>query len=345
MKHVMIKLIYLLVMCTTFAGTAWAQSTGGQVTYRPVAWVPVPILSGAAMVILGVLLAFIAWRIGRSGQWANRVSSVAVLAVTAAVSLSVGMKSIYAVDPIDEILIQGGECDVETTETYNPFAAAASLASECSRQVEIVNVEFTADCTPVALGETACTAGDILNPGDSCDLPVCEQVATGECQGGATMLSTSPGGDMMVCDDPTNSTCEQDVETLCPVGWQLCSYQQHAERNAGWSYPLYPAGNVVVAEIYCRSDSGAGHFTLGTINSPDDLGVDIPMNCHYGSSRESCTSNYGCNETAVQALCCLPSPSCGNGVIDSPEEQCDDGNQDETDDCLNSCTFRMGPGC
>jgi len=31
---------------------------------------------------------------------------------------------------------------------------------------------------------------------------------------------------------------------------------------------------------------------------------------------------------------------CGNGAINAPEEECDDGNLIETDNCLNNCSFR-----
>ena len=52
-----------------------------------------------------------------------------------------------------------------------------------------------------------------------------------------------------------------------------------------------------------------------------------------------------------KALCCAPLPTCGNGMVDAGES-CDDANLDETDDCLNSCSFRVpaangqsGTGC
>ena len=164
------------------------------------------------------------------------------------------------------------------------------------------------------------------------------------CQNGATMESISPGYDMVVCDDPNNLTCEQDIETLCPGGWGLCSYQQFVNRNDGWNYAVN-GQNVVVAEIYCRNGSGAGHFTLGPYGNPGTLSTDIALNCGYGSSRpNSCPANYGCNELTVKALCCAPTNTCGDGQVQGPEEQCDDGNQDETDACLNSCTNRS-PGC
>ncbi|HEY8379225.1 MAG TPA: hypothetical protein VIK91_22180, partial [Nannocystis sp.] len=74
----------------------------------------------------------------------------------------------------------------------------------------------------------------------------------------------------------------------------------------------------------------------------NNLGQDSTLNCGYGSSRpNSCPANYGCNELHVQALCCAPNPKCGNGVVDDVEEECDDGNNIETDDCLNTCTWRV----
>jgi cysteine-rich repeat protein len=143
---------------------------------------------------------------------------------------------------------------------------------------------------------------------------------------------------MMVCDDPNDQVCEQDVEALCPSGWGLCSRAQFIRRNDGWNQNL----GVVVGEIYCRGNansSGAGHYTVH-----GDLNTDEAFNCHYGSSRPSCTSGYGCNERQVGALCCRPTPTCGNGIVDHPEEVCDDGNQVNGDSCLNSCDSR-NPGC
>ena len=175
-----------------------------------------------------------------------------------------------------------------------------------------------------------------------------DTVDVADCSNGAVQLSIAPGGQAMVCDDPTNSTCEQDVETLCPANWHLCPVDTHNSRNDGWNYPVGNGINVVVGEIHCRTFGGAGHFTLGPYDGVTNLGEDTVNNCGYGSSRPSCTASYGCNETFVQALCCAPNPLCGNGVVDSPEEECDDGNSDETDACLNSCSLRTpanGIGC
>ena len=71
------------------------------------------------------------------------------------------------------------------------------------------------------------------------------------------------------------------------------------------------------------------------------MSTAVPFNCYFGSSRPSCTASYGCNEQIAFALCCAPNPLCGNGRVDSPEEECDDGNTNDADDCLRSCTWRL----
>ncbi|MFO7566481.1 MAG: DUF4215 domain-containing protein [Enhygromyxa sp.] len=197
-------------------------------------------------------------------------------------------------------------------------------------------------CEPATCGDGFVQAGvEECDDGNDIDDDICSNACELNiiaCQNGALNLSTSPGGDMVVCDDPNNTTCEEDAETLCPLGWGLCSREQFINRNEGWDYPL--DGNIVVGEIYCRNSGGAGHYTL----SSGTLANDQAFNCWYGSSRDSCPSNYGCNETHVEVLCCAPTPTCGNGVIDHVEELCDDGNQAENDACLNSCSPRL-PGC
>ncbi|HVI02865.1 MAG TPA: DUF4215 domain-containing protein [Enhygromyxa sp.] len=197
-------------------------------------------------------------------------------------------------------------------------------------------------CVPASCGDGFVHAGmEECDDGNDVDDDICDNACELNiiaCQNGAVNLATSPNSDMVVCDDPNNATCEEDGESLCPVGWGLCTHPQFTNRNTGWNYAL--GGNVVVGEIYCRPGSGAGHYTL----SGATLETDYAFNCSYGSSRDSCPSGYGCNELAVQVLCCAPTPSCGNGVVDDGEEQCDDGNQLENDGCLDSCALRF-PGC
>ncbi len=180
----------------------------------------------------------------------------------------------------------------------------------------------------------ACDDGN-QSGGDGCDASC--QVEVSDCQGGATKVSTAPGGDMVACSNA--ATCEQDYETLCPPGWLLCSQKQYTARNNGWAYST--GGKTGLGAIRCRTGGGAGHYTIHTGN----LGQDEGDNCHYGSSRPTCTSTYGCNEKGNLAVCCKMNSSCGNGVVDHPEEECDDGNSSNTDSCLNNCMTRTASGC
>ena len=165
----------------------------------------------------------------------------------------------------------------------------------------------------------------------------------GVCQGGSVEISRSVGGDMVICDDPTNGTCEQDFEQLCPTNWHLCQVAELNNHSAGWSYSA-SGSTPALGVIGCRGGGGAGHlYTSGVMSSVH------AANCSWGSSRPSCTASYGCNEMQAMALCCAPRSSCGNGVVDSPDELCDDGNTNNADDCLNNCSWRFpaahGQGC
>lgn len=257
-----------------------------------------------------------------------------------------------------------GDCNALSADGCEKGLSTVMDCGQCGKACELLNA--TAACVNGACVVKTCTVnfGDCDKDGKSCETNFasdpkncggcgqkcaatevcanlkCQQIG---CQNGAVELSVSPGGNMKVCDDPLDKTCEQDVETLCPTGWQLCSSEQFLNRNAGWTYAIN-GNTVVVAEIYCRNGGGAGHYTLGPYGG-NVLGDAVPFNCGYGSSRESCLTGYGCNELQVQALCCAPTPSCGNGVIDSVEEGCDDKNLLETDDCLNNCTRRKPPAC
>jgi cysteine-rich repeat protein len=169
--------------------------------------------------------------------------------------------------------------------------------------------------------------------------------------------SLSPGNDMMVCThegwsynwDLHDTICAYDGDSVCPAGWGLCSYEQYVNRNDDWNASAVSEnGFYTTAEVYCRDDGTAGGLRFGGDGYDWDdlvnLDFDYPLNCDLTTSRaDSCAEGNACGSVA-NVLCCAPTLSCGNGVVDSIEEACDDGNQDETDDCLNSCSLRE-PGC
>ena len=163
----------------------------------------------------------------------------------------------------------------------------------------------------------------------------CEPSAA--CSGGAELIGVAPSGTMALCEDPNHQACEQDFETLCPPDWHLCNPLEANARNDGWANPEGMTGRAL-GMILCRGGGGAGHHTV------TDVAAQTDCNRWYGSSRATCEANYGCNEENNTALCCAPLPTCGNGAIDHAEELCDDGNADETDDCLNGCFPRLPDG-
>ncbi|MFT4626472.1 MAG: hypothetical protein ACI8PZ_005149 [Myxococcota bacterium] len=217
---------------------------------------------------------------------------------------------------------------VDGSAAFSPDVPDAA----CSRAFQILDIST---CTLTNVGMFG---GDVAPPDG--------------CLGGADLTATAPGGDMVLCDDPTDVTCEEDFGALCPTDWHLCSDTEYNNRNDGWGEPV-PADKAL-GTIYCRGEGpadGAGHFSV-SYDGIVSLGDDETINCGYGSSRSTCTSGFGCNEQTSVALCCAPAAACGNGVVDSVEELCDDGNADDADDCLSNCTWRVpsshglsGPGC
>merc|ERR1719233_2462350 len=166
------------------------------------------------------------------------------------------------------------------------------------------------------------------------------------CSKNAQLISQAPpvegleSSSMVLCDDPTDSICEEDLQTICPGGFHLCTTLEFNALNNNWDLKINEKQKPV-GEIFCRSNRGAGHFSLKpTHRNLIHLSSDLDKNNIHGSSRPSCTSSYGCNEKWLSALCCS-NPTCGDGVVQAPLEECEDGNKSDDDDCLNSCSYRF----
>merc|ERR1719244_1670227 len=184
---------------------------------------------------------------------------------------------------------------------------------------------------------------DVINCSETADIDLDAWVpAPGlKCQN-ARMVSEAPVVEgyenfkMVLCDDLQDKTCERDMEILCPSGFHLCTHLELGTLNDNWEEKFNISGRQSngrpLGEIYCRGDSGnAGHFTLGYgTGGNTDLSFDTKKNNWFGSSRPSCNAydngSTDCNEKDAKALCCSQNPKCGNGVVEAPMEECDDGN-------------------
>ena len=179
----------------------------------------------------------------------------------------------------------------------------------------------------------ACDDGN-LEPGDGCNTE-CEKEPHA-CADDMHTLGEDLEQGIGVCKDDTDVTCEQHFAQLCAPGWHLCSGTEHVLLN---DHVIIDLGDIAaVGVIRCRSQGGSGHYTSHAFN------VDGPDSCEIGSSRADCPTNLGCNEGMHAALCCAPIETCGNGTVDDPREECDDGNDDDLDACNNACASRTGSG-
>jgi len=152
---------------------------------------------------------------------------------------------------------------------------------------------------------------------------------------------------MVLCDDPTDSVCEKDLETICPAGFHLCTPTEFNTLNDNWNFKI-DVNQRPLGEINCQGNgqrAKAGHFSLkATHGRLISLAVDRYKNNGWWSSRPECNglenSSSSCDQKKDSALCCSALSTCGDGVVQAPLEECDDGNKDNKDECFNSCSFR-----
>ncbi len=80
------------------------------------------------------------------------------------------------------------------------------------------------------------------------------------------------------------------------------------------------------------------------LSCPPPYSSTLAFSHFISPNRADCSTNLGCNEAMHAALCCAAISSCGNGIVDDDREECDDGNDDDFDDCSNACANKRGAG-
>ena len=120
------------------------------------------------------------------------------------------------------------------------------------------------------------------------------------------------------------------------IGLPLKNYTLSEGGKIGTIYQqTYPLGNIYNINLVNPDDLVGYHFAnylpfCG--NNILDTGIPgyTDEECDLGASNGAPGST--CNQDCTSYL-----PICGDGIINQPGEQCDDGNTDNTDGCLNTC--------
>ncbi len=204
------------------------------------------------------------------------------------------------------------------------------------------NLCTTDGCDPVQgcvhlLNDDPCDDVDLCTSGDHCHL--------GECIGGGDL----PCDDDNICTDdsceplsgctfsPNDAACDDGNEcTLgdaCQGGWCVAGDVANCDD-----------GNLCTAAS-CEPHGGCT-FTPNVAPCDDDDPCTITDVCSgsacVGSGTLPCADGDPCTtDTCEEGVGCVfapISPCCGNGQ-EEPGEECDDGNDVDTDACKNNCTL------
>jgi cysteine-rich repeat protein len=156
------------------------------------------------------------------------------------------------------------------------------------------------------------------NSGDGC---ASDCKSTEIC--GNTILDTAAGE---VCDDGNTSDG--------PDGGDGCSANCRSNQNCGNG-----TTDVIRGEVCDDNNTNNGDGCSSNCKSNERCGNNIVDNavgeiCDDGNT----TSFYPDGGLDTCAADCKSGQGCGNGIRDLGED-CDDGNQNNDDNCLNSCTF------
>ena len=157
-----------------------------------------------------------------------------------------------------------------------------------------------------------------------------------------TQLDQQKDYSIVVCHNPER--CEDEKAKDCPLGYHLCTHLEWNHYNDGeWKDSSPPGSSYrAMGAIVCRDKS----YSHSAANFAITGRGDMENNCFPGSHRPtgSCADgvDYGCDsssEKASAAACCVDSPRCGNGAVDTATEECDDGNEIDGDGCDNDCKW------
>ena len=180
-------------------------------------------------------------------------------------------------------------------------------ATDAASNSATTSIDFTSDTDECADGTDNCDTNATCSNTVASFTCTCDSGWTGD---GVTCA------DVDECADGTNNCDDTAICTNTP-GSFMCAC------DVGWM-----GDGLTCSDI--------DECAAGTDN------CDVNASCANTTGGFDCTCNTGFFGDGVT---CTMNPECGNGVVDQASEECDDGNDDDTDGCLNDCTLaRCGDG-
>jgi hypothetical protein len=155
-----------LLTCMAAATEAFAGTPpGGVITYGPPAAQSIPVLSDLMLVVLGLFLAVMAYRVLRAHPGGTPLASLAALAIVGLSTAVPGVKFIegaYAIPAFSMTNPAGGSIDV-FTNTEVPVSNDTGVVQQ------IKGIQPNNNCTTlIPNASPGCTAGAIVQPAAAC---------------------------------------------------------------------------------------------------------------------------------------------------------------------------------
>lgn len=252
--------------------------------------------------------------------------------------------------PVDPIVVPTACINSSECPAVEPVCdTSAGLCVQCVGSADCGGAEACVDnvCVPAGCGDGNVDGAESCDDGDTNDTNACSNSCKVNTGFGACSVASD-------CAD-ADADCVGGVCVL-QLGESLCTRDVDCEGSIGCGAsgvcgatgaPCASNGQCVETCVagFCAAPSGLG----GSCDSADDADCAGPINCNAlgvcGGNTAVCAMDGECVSNSCAAMVCVPAVLCGNGTVDAGES-CDDGDNNDTNDCTNSCKINLGAlGC
>ena len=185
------------------------------------------------------------------------------------------------------------------------------------------------------IGYEECDDGNLQND-DGCDV-VCEVEIGYECdaeEGDESLCTPICGDNLVIGTESCDLGLLNDDEGECT---NSCQFARCGDGHVRADIEECDDGNEENLDA-CTSEckvSVCGDYFVRTDLTSDDLGYE---ECDEGPQGKACNyDDLDCISCTASCRFGLPARYCGDGILDRENEECDDGDDDETDGCLSTC--------